>query len=63
VTRRHIPEKMSLPITLCYEPTSYNDGGKNVIEMKVHSTIFFLIFMDPCIVVWLRINNQQDATL
>ena len=24
---------------------------------------FFLIFIDPCIVVWLSRNNQQDATL
>jgi hypothetical protein len=31
------------------------------IENK--SSISYLIFIDPCIVVWLRINNQQDATL
>jgi hypothetical protein len=24
---------------------------------------WFSIFMDPCIVVWLSRNNQQDATL
>jgi hypothetical protein len=23
----------------------------------------FLIFMDPCIAVWLSRSNQQDATL
>jgi len=38
------------------------------IFVKLHSIVkvldfISLIFMDPCIVVWLSRNNQQDATL
>jgi hypothetical protein len=30
---------------------------------RAYIAISFLIFMNPCIAVWLRRNNQQDATL
>ena len=33
------------------------------VPTRILFYFFFLIFMDPCIVVWLSRNNQQDATL
>jgi len=34
-----------------------------VRDIRHSVTLSFLIFMDPCIVLWISRNNQQDATL
>jgi hypothetical protein len=36
-------------------------GYRIAVKEYIISYIINLIFMDPCIVVWFRRNNEQDA--
>jgi hypothetical protein len=45
------------------EETTLHSYNKKQQQYYSEYTYGNLIFMDPCIVVWISKNNQQDATL
>jgi hypothetical protein len=42
---------------------SYRQDDRKIMLPEEKLDKINLIFMDPCIVVWLNRNNQRDATL